>query len=348
MLRPVYMLAFALFLPTALAGQGRVEIDTLHSRALQGNRLGDSPDREVYVYLPPSYDRDPARHYPVLYLLHGMTSHPKEWLDGSYQGFDLRAAMDSLAAAGATEYLVVMPHADNAAGGSFYVNSAAYGDWEGFVIRELVPFVDGRYRTIVERDARGLAGQSMGGFGALYLIQGHADLFASLYAMSPCCLGFVGELAPGSGAWQRPSRWDRLINPLAAAFAPRERLTTITASEQPPLPVGPRPYAIDSSGNRLTDTATVAAWREFLPLERLARDPAPFRALCAITLDAGRQDQITNVPLGARAFSDALGRLGIRHALVEYDGGHIDRARERFEGGLLPFFARVFAGTGGC
>ena len=82
--------------------------------------------------------------------------------------------------------------------------------------------------------------------------------------------------------------------------------------------------------------------------ERLARDPAPFRALCAIALDAGRHDQITSVPLGARAFSDALALLGIRHSLVEYDGGHIDRARERFEQGLLPFFSKVFDGSGGC
>ena len=348
---PLCTLALALLLPTPLAGQGRIEIDTLHSRALEGNRLGDSPDREVYVYLPPSYDQAATKRYPVLYLLHGMTSHPREWLDGSYQGFDLRAAMDSLAGTGAIEYLVVMPHADNAAGGSFYVNSAAFGNWEEFVTGELIPFVDSRYRTIAGRGARGLAGQSMGGFGALFLIEGHADLFASLYAMSPCCLGFVGELAPGSDAWRQPGRWDWLINPLAAAFAPGQRLTIRPVGDKAPLPVGPRPYTIDSLGNRSSDSDAVNAWRGFLPLERLMRDPAPFRALCAIALDAGRQDQITNVPLGARAFSDALRRLGIRHTLVEYDGGHIDRARERFDQGLLPFFAKVFATTataGGC
>jgi S-formylglutathione hydrolase FrmB len=347
-LTPVRALAVALLLPASLVAQGRIEIDTLHSRALEGNRLGDSPDREVYVYLPPSYDQATTRRYPVLYLLHGMTSHPREWLDGSYQGFDLRVAMDSLAEAGATEYLVVMPYADNAAGGSFYVNSAAYGNWEDLVTGELIPLVDARYRTIAERHARGLAGQSMGGFGALFLIQDHADLFASVYAMSPCCLGFVGELAPESDAWRQPSRWSWMLDPLAAAFAPAERLGTTTVGDKPPLPVGPRPYTIDSLGNRLSDTAAVNAWRGFLPLERLARDPAPFRTLCAIELDAGRQDQITNVPLGTRAFAEVLTLARIQHTFAQHDGGHIDRARERFEQRMLPFFARVFATPGGC
>jgi hypothetical protein len=142
-----------------------------------------------------------------------------------------------------------------------------------------------------------------------------------------------------------------MLNPLAAAFAPVERLTTRPVGDKPPLLIGPRPYTIDSLGDRSSDSDAVNAWRGVLPLERLARDPAPFRALCAIALDAGRQDQITNVPLGARALADVLARLGVRYSLVEHAGGHIDRARERFEQGLLPFFTKVFAATsaaGGC
>ena len=119
MARGTLLLLAGLLVPARLPAQGRIQVDTLHSRALIGNRIGDTPDREVYLYLPPSYDRTPTRRYPVVYLLHGITSHPREWLDGSYQGFDLRQVMDSLIAAGMTEYLVVMPHSDNAAGGTF-------------------------------------------------------------------------------------------------------------------------------------------------------------------------------------------------------------------------------------
>jgi enterochelin esterase-like enzyme len=325
-----------LVLPARLPAQGRIQVDTLHSQALIGNRIGDTPDREVYLYLPPSYDHSPARRYPVLYLLHGITSHPREWLDGSYQGFDLRQAMDSLVATGMTEYLVVMPHADNAAGGTFYVNSAAFGRWEDFITGELVQFVDGRYRTRRERGARGLAGQSMGGFGALYLAGIHPSEFGSVYAMSPCCLGFVGDLAPTpgpAGHWPASSRTG-LIKAMASAFAPAERLE---GSQ------GPMPYVGDSTGMWQVDSATVRVWRRFLPLDRLERDPKPFRSLRAIGLDAGRRDQIANVPRGAEAFAAALERAGIKHRFEEYDGGHVDRARERFQGSLLPFFGQVFS-----
>ena len=158
--------------------------------------------REIWIYLPPSYERDRTRHYPVLYLLHGMTSHPREWLDGSYQGFDLRVAMDSLARLG-HEYLIVTPYADNAWGGPFYVNSVAFGRWDDFVGRELVGYVDGKYRTMRDRRHRGIAGQSMGGFGALSLAINHSATFANVYAMSPCCLAMAGELGGAHPVWQR-------------------------------------------------------------------------------------------------------------------------------------------------
>lgn len=353
-----WLLLVAALFPCSAPAQGRIVTDTLHSAALRRNLLDDTPDREVLVYLPPSYDGTPRRRYPVLYLLHGFTSHPGEWLDGSYQGFDLRQTMDSLAGAGATEYLVVMPDADNALGGTFYVNSVAFGRWEDFVTGELVSFVDKRYRTRPERHARGLAGQSMGGFGVLYLASRHTDTFASVYATSPCCLGFVGELAPGAATWRLAAE-DRggapatmpgrrlLVHTMAAAFAPAASVNAMLAgaAREPAAAMLalPLPFTVDSLGDPRADTAVADAWRRFLPIERLTRDPASYRALCAIGFDAGRDDALANVPLGARAFSAALTRAGIRHTLEEFAGGHTDRARERFAGHLLPFFSRAFA-----
>jgi len=132
------LLPLVLFDPTPATAQGRILVDTIRSRALAGNTIGDTPNREVFVYTPPSYDRTPNRRFPVLYLLHGFMSQPRDWLDGSYQGFDLQQTMDSLWRVDAGEFLVVMPSADNAMGGSFYVNSATFGKWEDFVSDELV------------------------------------------------------------------------------------------------------------------------------------------------------------------------------------------------------------------
>lgn len=333
MMRILFLLSclVALYSPAA-AAQSRIVVETLHSHALQGNRIDDTPDRQVTIYLPPSYDREPARRYPVVYLLHGATSDPREWLDGTYQGMDLQVALDTFA--GEAEYIVVMPMANNRLGGSFYVNSAAFGRWEDFVAKELVRFVDKRFRTLPSRQSRGLAGQSMGGFGALYLAGRHADTFGHVYATSPCCLGFVGDLAMDGERWRRePGGW---LRAMAMAFAPAAPRGASMAA--PPLPF------VAGSDGRMRGVATVAhAWQAYLPLDRLMRDPSPYRRLCSIALDAGAQDEIPSVTQGATAFSRALGQAGIAHAFDAFEGTHTDHLRERFETAILPFFARVLA-----
>lgn len=309
-------------------------VDTLRSRALEGNRIGDTMDRKVTVYLPPAYDRNPAQRFPVVYLLHGFTSDPVEWLDGTYQGLNLSTALDQQAGAGATQYIVVMPLTNNAVGGAFYVNSAAFGNWDDFVTKELVAFVDARYRTLPSRASRVLAGQSMGGFGALYLAGRHPDVFAHVYAMSACCTGFVGDLAATGSRWQgEPRGWHRAMAMAFAAEPPSDPLTA-------PLTL---PFVKGDDGAMHEVPAVAASWRAFMPLYRLMQDPEPYKALCSIGLEAGAQDEISNVPAGSRAFSDALNRAGIMHTYVEFPGGHVDRTRDRFERAVLPFFARVLA-----
>lgn len=319
----------------AAGAQGRIVTATLPSQALLGNRIGDSVDRPITVYLPPSYDQAPSRRYPVLYLLHGATSVPVEWLDGTYQGMDLRAALDQQAAQG--EFLVVMPMADNRFGGSFYVDSPAFGHWDAFVARELVDFIDRRFRTLPLRRYRGLAGHSMGGFGALSVAGRHPGVFGHVYAASPCCLALVGDLARDGERWQRPlGGW---LRAMAMAFDPDPRGAGEDAA--PPLPFAP-----GADGSMHAVPTVMARWQRELPLARLARDPAPYRQLCSLALDAGRQDQIPSVPLGAAAFAAALTRAGVPHAFTLYDGDHVDHVRDRFEQHLLPFFARAFARAG--
>lgn len=332
--RTLFLLSCALCIGAAFAApapaQGRIVVETLHAQALEGNGIGDTPDRKITVYLPPSYDRDATRRYPVVYLLHGVTSDPKEWLDGTYQGLNLGEALDERA--GLAEYIVVMPLADNRFGGTFYVNSAAFGRWEDFIATELVTFVDAHFRTLPVRQSRALAGQSMGGFGALYLAGRHADTFGHVYAMSPCCLGFVGDLAAESDRWRVQPRG--LLLTMATAFAPDPLPDSVAA---------PVPFVAGPDGRMREVGAVARAWREILPLYRLMRDPAPYRRLCTIALEAGREDEIPNVPLGTATFSRELTRAGIAHTLDEFTGGHTNRTRERFETAVLPFLARVLA-----
>ena len=326
------LLWLLLLAPTLAAAQGRVVIETVHSRALQGNAIGDTVDRKITIYLPPSYERSPDRRYPVLYLLHGATSDPKEWLDGTYQGMNLAASLDSQSSSG--EFIVVMPMADNRFGGTFYVNSAAFGRWEDFVVKELVSFVDGHFRTLPTRASRGLAGQSMGGFGALYLGGRHPDAFAHVYAASPCCLAFVGDLAKDGVRWKgEPRGW---LRAMAMAF------TDKAGPDVDSMPLR-LPYVHGADGVMQERPSVMRAWQAYMPLARLIRDPKPYRRLCSLGLEAGQRDEIPSVTLGAAAFSAELTRAKIAHDYAQFDGGHVDHTRERFETALIPFFSLALA-----
>src|SRR5438105_678288 len=181
------------------AQHGTVERVKVHGRSLEGNLSGDSPDRDVSVYLPPSYKSQPGRRYPVVYFLHGFTDSDDKWFGFVRHWINLPAVVDSALAVpngtpGAKEMIVVMPNAYTRFAGSMYSRSVTTGDWEAYVARELVRYVDAHYRTLARRESRGLAGHSMGGYGTLRIGMDYPDVFSSIYALNPCCL--AASVAP--------------------------------------------------------------------------------------------------------------------------------------------------------
>ena len=172
--------------PPGPRSPGTVEQVVVHGTSLEGNLEGDSPDREATVYLPPSYAGAPTRRYPVLYLLHGYGGRQDTF---TARLASLAESQDRLAAApGFSEFIVVTPSAYTLHKGSMYSASPTTGDWEKFVAEDLVAYMDSHYRTLATRMSRGLAGHSMGGYGALRIGMKRPDVFFSLYLMSSCCL----------------------------------------------------------------------------------------------------------------------------------------------------------------
>src|SRR6188768_492702 len=174
---------------TPLAGQqptpgGTIERITVHGRSLEGNLEGDSPDRPVIVYLPPSYAKETARRYPVLYYLHGYTATAEAYA----KVLALPASVDRAVAAGVREMIVVLPDAFTKYSGSMYSNSPTTGDWETFIAQDLTEFIDKRYRTIASRAGRGLAGHSMGGYGTWTIGMDYPEAFNAIWAQSACCV----------------------------------------------------------------------------------------------------------------------------------------------------------------
>jgi S-formylglutathione hydrolase len=138
------VLALVVALPqTAPEKKGTVEHIKVHGKALEGNLEGDSPDRDVFVYLPPSYAANRNQRYPVVYLLHGYGLTAERWI--TFASLAENADKD-IGAGTMKEMILVNPDAFTKYNGSMYSASATIGDWETFIAEDLVSYIDSHSR----------------------------------------------------------------------------------------------------------------------------------------------------------------------------------------------------------
>ncbi len=331
------------------ARPGALVEDSVQSHALEGNLLGDSARRPVQIYLPPGYREHPERRYPVVFLLHGYLGSYKQWTEGG-EGWNIANVLDKLIASDKTrEMIVVMPDARNRLGGSFYTNSVATGNWEDYLCRELVGHVDGHYRTLARPESRGIAGHSMGGYGAILLAMKHPETFGAVYAQSPAVLGWGGDLSRDNPAWEatfsfrtladfdRASESDYIAKAfvaMAAAWSP-----------DPGKPPFYGDYPVSGRGpDRKWQEGARARWSANMPVYLADQYRSGLARLRAIAFDVGSRDQFSHIPVTCRAFASALKRNRIPYTFEEYDGDHNDQVPARIVTKVLPFFSRALAG----
>lgn len=187
------------------------------------------------VLLPPSYDANSTRRYPVLYFLHGLGEDEQILLTSG--GWNVIQALWEQKQIG--EFLVVTPSADR----SFYVDSRdGRARYEDFLIREFLPFIEGRYRIRAERRYRGVSGVSMGGYGALRLAFRYPELFGSVSAHSAA---LVEKLPGAAGSDPREEALARILGPAFGSPFDRafwERQSPFTLARNGPRPRGLRIY----------------------------------------------------------------------------------------------------------
>jgi enterochelin esterase-like enzyme len=144
---PLVVISLASFDSKAQITHGKLERISVHGKALEGNLSGESTTRAVFVYLPASYSRDPARRYPVLYLLHGASALGHKLWSGSLANIE-DIADRTMAASTVREMIIVMPDASSLYLGTLYSNSATDGKWEDYILscnRFRIPPVNGEY-----------------------------------------------------------------------------------------------------------------------------------------------------------------------------------------------------------
>lgn len=322
----------------AAGATGTIEHVIVHGKALEGNLEGDSPDREVSIYLPPSYASDQNRRYPVVYLLHGYGGRDDTF---TTRLASLAESGDRLAAAqGFSQPIVVMPNAFTLHKGSMYSSSPTIGDWERFVAEDLVAYVDSHYRTLVTRMSRGLGGHSMGGYGALRIGMKRPDVFSSLYVMSACCLAANRNPRPDAMAAADAIKTRAQAEEAARAPGFGPSTTLASAAAWSPNPNNPPLFLDLPVRDGKVRPEIVAKWVANAPLEMLEQYASGLKAYYSIAVEIGTKDTLlaTNKQL-----HDAMTRLRIPHYYEEYDGDHTNRVRERIERNVLPFFSRNLA-----
>jgi len=309
-----------------------VERIKVHGKALEGNLEKESPDRDVVVYLPPDYATQKGKRYPVLYVLHGygLTAQSFEGLLQSSR------TIEAAYANGVAGMIVVLPDTQTAYNGSMYSSSVTSGDWEGFLARDLVAYIDAHYRTIADRRRRGLAGHSMGGYGTARLGMKYPDVYGALYIMSPCCLS--ARDAPPAAA---EAIVEKVRAPEEAAkldFLPKATLAVAAAWS--PDPTKPPLYLDLPMADGVVDKSVLARWAANAPLAMLDQYAFNLKRYDAIAIDVGDQDGLR---FDAAELHERMRERGIQNRFEIYSGDHGNAVPDRFQNHVLPFFGRVLS-----
>ena len=312
---------------------GSVERIVIQAKTLE-NSGGENPERHVSIYLPPNYEKSEER-FPVIYYLHGFMGddqiHPT-----------MKMILDKGISSGKIKpFIFVIPDHKTIYDGSFYSNSSLTGNWSDFTSKELVDYIDTHYRTKATRESRGIAGHSMGGYGAFKIAMLHPDVFSSTYALSPGLLAFAKEFGPNSNSFKDVQKI-KSQEELVKTYYPR--VLVAVARAWSPNPNNP-PFYCDMpftyEGDKLIINEDVLAkWEKNMPVYMVDDYAENLRKLTAIKMDWGRNDSPRFlVQIGM--LSQRLENLGINHFAEEYIGDHGNKiwaADGRVLHDLLPFF----------
>lgn len=286
--------------PTRAAETGKkIEIVKIQAVSLKNNLLKEPIEQDLVIYLPPSYS-EAEKTYPVVYFISGFSRYP---IDIVSLADYFEKAMEEAN----FEFIVVGVNCRNKLGGSFGVNSPIIGDWEDYIVKDVVEYVDSNYRTIVNPNSRGIAGWSMGGFAAINLGLKHPDLFSVVYGLAP---GLFDE----NGLCEAFKTWDSdstFIMAYGAAFSPNPKAE---------YPYGETP----KFDNTEADNIIRANWENGYGNLKQKIDFYLQRKIPLKTIQIvyGQSDCYSWIPKGCIYFSNLLKENNIPYELRDFLGGH--------------------------
>lgn len=330
---------FSKFLFAQKIPEGKVVTTYITAKTLI-NQAGENAKRRVSVYLPPDYEKS-TKKYPVIYYLHGFF-----WSDSLLVNNDkINHILDrAIHLKKIKPLIVVMPDESTVFKGSFYANSKSSGNWSDFTSLELVDFIDKNYRTIANKESRGISGHSMGGNGALRNAFLHAEVFSSVYALSPGILDAqyfaLTEIDTYKNIKNSKAVSDLSKSENAGANIIFAIARAYNGNENKPPFYADLPFSFENDGLKVNASVIEE-------LKKNSTSELPFshyenlKKLKAIKFDWGRNDELKHIPPSCMNFSKTLEMLKIKHEAEEYIGTHgseVSKENGRIENHMLPFF----------
>lgn len=298
-------------------------MERLFLEASELAREGDDGRHALCVYLPPSYEREPTRRYPLVLALPGFSGH-----DAQQDGFGARALFDEQAATTGVEVLLVGVETRSPEGTSYLSSSERFGDWEGYVSRRVLPELERRYRTTARR---AVFGHSTGGWNALSLALRHPALFDAVGVSSPDPLDLDAWLLDENGVVKPKWRhWHRAEQRLGG----RGQFTSWAASWSPTD--DGFEWLLDDAG-RLREPV-YARWKAHSPMAGLSEAAA--RLSGRLFLTAGRNDMF-DLFAPTQRFVEAARERGLVVEWAPTDLDHFGEDRARFSSLVAFLLARL-------
>jgi hypothetical protein len=283
---------------------------------------------ELAIDSEAGYDDDPARRYPAVFVIQGLTGQLDMWRNRKAFMPNPIEALDAAFAGGAAPAIVVFVDAWTSLGGSQFLDSPGTGRYHSYLCDEIVPFVDARYRTVPDARHRGIAGKSSGGYGAMVTPMLRPDLFGGLATHAGDAL-FEVCYAPDFREAARALRdeYDGSYDAFWASF--RSRPGRPRRSDGVLLNVWCMAacYSTDVDGTvRLpfeiaTGRVIPEIWERWLawdPVRMVSSHAEAMRAMRGVWIDAGRSDDFY-LDLGAEAFRAEIARVGVEEDVIRFE-----------------------------
>jgi enterochelin esterase family protein len=316
-------------------------IESVH---LRGNLLGDPSERDLFVYLPHGYEGSHVR-YPTAYLLHDFGKDAAELVhpptDGQRWTPPIEDVLDPVfARMGVAPMIVVIPDGWTRLGCSQWVDSPVGGNFEQYLLHDVVAHVDDNYRTLPDPVSRGVLGFSSGGCGAWNLASRNPEIFGAVAMLSgdsfldmthkTFLYDYLESIWPAAPAGPvEGNDLSQLVYAYSSCYSPN--------LDNPPFYVD-LPVAFPS-GELIQEVWD--RWLSFDPVVNWRDRQDNLRKLTGILLDVGCNDDY-HLQWGHRLLSHHLSQAGIAHEVTENTGSHGGRARERYQV-TLQWMAQVLA-----